>query len=165
MSQCTMPVLQPAEAITCAVRVKSKKVEKPNTVFVSELVPPHRMSVIQNYTQGVGIEIIKLPHGEDGLLDLEKASLASGSCAVYVERPNSFGILDEGLMRLREIVGEKTAIIVGVDVTTLGLVEPPGNWGADIVVGEGTFRNRAYCWRAHLWHICMYEGLPPPNAR
>jgi len=56
---------------------------------------------------------------------------------VYVEQPNSFGILDEGLMRLREIVGEKTAIIVGVDVTTLGLVEPPGNWGADIVVGEG----------------------------
>lgn len=126
-----------AEAITCAVRVKSKKVEKPNTVFISELVPPHRMSVIHNYTQGVGIEIIKLPHREDGLLDLEKASLASGSCAVYVEQPNSFGILDEGLIRLREIVGEKTAIIVGVDVTTLGLVEPPGNWGADIVVGEG----------------------------
>lgn len=37
-----------AEAITCAVRVKSKKVEKPNTVFISELVPPHRMSVIHN---------------------------------------------------------------------------------------------------------------------
>ena len=126
-----------AEAITCAVRVKSKKVEKPTTVFVSELVPPHRMSVIQNYTQGVGIEILRLPHREDGLLDLDKASLASGSCAVYVEQPNSFGILDEGLIRLREIVGDKTAIIVGVDVTSLGLIEPPGNWGADIVVGEG----------------------------
>ena len=126
-----------AEAITCAVRVKSKKVEKPNTVFISELVPPHRLSVIENYTQGVGIEIMKLPHRSDGLLDLEMASSAFGSCAVYVEQPNSFGILDEGLMRLREIVGEKTAIIVGVDVTTLGLIEPPGNWGADIVVGEG----------------------------
>ena len=126
-----------AEAITCAVRVKSKKVEMPNTVYVSELVPPHRMSVIENYTQGVGIEIRKIPHNEDGFLDLEAASDAKGSCAIYVEQPNAFGILDEGLLRLRDTVGEKTAIIVGVDVTSLGVVEPPGNWGADIVVGEG----------------------------
>ena len=126
-----------AEAITCAVRVKSKKVEMPNTVYVSELVPPHRMSVIENYTQGVGIEISKIPHNEDGFLDLEAASGAAGSCAIYVEQPNAFGILDEGLLRLRDTVGEKTAIIVGVDVTSLGLVEPPGKWGADIVVGEG----------------------------
>jgi glycine dehydrogenase subunit 1 len=126
-----------AEAITCAVRVKSKKVEMPNTVYVSELVPPHRMSVIENYTQGVGIEIRKIPHNEDGFLDLKAAADASGSCAIYVEQPNAFGILDEGLLRLRDTVGEKTAIIVGVDVTSLGVVEPPGNWGADIVVGEG----------------------------
>ena len=126
-----------AEAITCAVRVKSKKVEMPNTVYVSELVPPHRMSVIENYTQGVGIEIRKIPHDEDGFLNLNLAAEASGSCAIYVEQPNAFGILDEGLLRLREVVGDKTAIIVGVDVTSLGIVEPPGNWGADIVVGEG----------------------------
>ena len=126
-----------AEAITCAVRVKSKKVEMPNTVYVSELIPPHRMSVIENYTQGVGIDIRKIPHDEDGFLDLNAATQASGSCAIYVEQPNAFGILDEGLLKLREVVGDKTAIIVGVDVTSLGLVEPPGNWGADIVVGEG----------------------------
>ena len=42
----------------------------PNTVYVSELIPPHRMSVIENYTQGVGIDIRKIPHDEDGFLDL-----------------------------------------------------------------------------------------------
>ena len=126
-----------AEAITCAVRVKSKKVEMPNTVYISELVPPHRMSVIENYTQGVGIEIRKIPHDKDGFLDLKAAASAAGSCAIYVEQPNAFGILDEGLLGLRDVVGEKTAVIVGVDVTSLGIVEPPGNWGADIVVGEG----------------------------
>ena len=126
-----------AEAITCAVRVKSKKGEMPITGYVSELIRPHRMSVIENYTQGVGIDIRKIPHDEDGFLDLNAATQASGSCAIYVEQPNAFGILDEGLLKLREVVGDKTAIIVGVDVTSLGLVEPPGNWGADIVVGEG----------------------------
>ena len=126
-----------AEAITCAVRVKSKKATDPNSVFVSELVPPHRLSVIRNYTQGVGIELRILPHNDDGSLDMELASSAAGSSAVYVEQPNALGILDEGLMGLKEVIGDSTALIVGVDAVSLGLVEPPGHWGADIVVGEG----------------------------
>ena len=126
-----------AEAITCAVRVRSKRSSQPNTVYVSEFVPPHRMSVIENYTQGVGIEIKVLPHRDDGTLDLEAAKAANDSCAVYVEQPNAFGSMDEGLLELRSIIGEKTALIVGVDVVSLGLIEAPGNWGADIVVGEG----------------------------
>ena len=51
-----------AEAITCAVRVKSKKASQPSCVYVSDLIPPHRLSVIENYTQGVGIDIHTLPH-------------------------------------------------------------------------------------------------------
>ena len=126
-----------AEAITCAVRVKSKKASKPNSVYVSELVPPHRMSVIENYTQGVGIEIHKLPHNADGTLDIGAAASAAGACAVYVEQPNSLGLLDEGIIGIREVIGETTALIVGVDAVSLGVIEPPGSWGADIVVGEG----------------------------
>ncbi len=126
-----------AEAITCAVRVKSKKASQPSSVYISELVPPHRLSVIENYTQGVGIDLHTLPHNEDGTLDLEAAASAAGSCAVYVEQPNALGLLDEGLMDLREAIGELTALIVGVDAVSLGVIEPPGSWGADIVVGEG----------------------------
>ena len=40
-------------------------------------------------------------------------------------------------MGLKEVIGDSTALIVGVDAVSLGLVEPPGHWGADIVVGEG----------------------------
>lgn len=126
-----------AEAITCAVRVKSKKASQPNSVYVSELVPPHRFSVIHNYTQGVGIDLHTLPHNDDGTLDITAASIADGSCAVYVEQPNALGILDDGLISLREAIGDSTALIVGVDAVSLGMVEPPGSWGADIVVGEG----------------------------
>ena len=38
---------------------------------------------------------------------------------------------------MKEIIGENTALIVGVDAVSLGIVEAPGNYGADIVVGEG----------------------------
>ena len=126
-----------AEAITCAVRVRSKRASQPNTVYVSGFVAPHRMSAMENYTKGVGIEIKILPHRDDGTLDLEAAKAANDACAVYVEQPNAFGCMDEGLLQLRSIIGQKTALIVGVDVVSLGLMEAPGNWGADIVVGEG----------------------------
>ena len=126
-----------AEAITCAVRVNNKKAEQRDVVYVSQFVPPHRLSVIRNYTHGAGIELRVLEHGWDGHIDLESAASAAGCCAVYVEQPSSFGILDAGLTELKAIVGGQTALIVGVDVVSLGIVEPPGSWGADIVVGEG----------------------------
>ncbi|MEE2812329.1 MAG: aminomethyl-transferring glycine dehydrogenase subunit GcvPA [Candidatus Thermoplasmatota archaeon] len=126
-----------AEAITCAVRVHERKAEQKSTVYVSALVPPHRLSVIHNYTQGAGISVKLIPHDEDGLLNLDAANQAAGACAIYVEQPNAFGLLDEGLLQLKEIVGENTALIVGVQPVSLGLVSPPGEYGADIVVGEG----------------------------
>ena len=126
-----------AEALTCAVRVHNRRAAQQNVVYVSELVPPNRMSVIENYLCGGGIEIRRLPHGEDGLLDLDAVKAATGSCAVYVEQPNPLGILDEGICELKQIVGDQTALIVGVLPTSLGVIEAPGAYGADIVVGEG----------------------------
>ena len=126
-----------AEAITCAVRVKGRKATQKGVVYVSQFVPPHRLSVIENYTQGVGIELRTLEHDSNGRVNLEAASSAEGACAVYVEQPNAFGELDEGITRLKEIIGENTALIIGIDAVSLGIVEAPGNYGADIVVGEG----------------------------
>ena len=71
------------------------------------------------------------------MLDLGAAAAAEGACAVYVEQPNALGLLDEGLCELKSIVGENTALVVGVQPVSLGLVAPPGEYGADIVVGEG----------------------------
>tara|TARA_B100000745_G_scaffold289383_1_gene227452 strand:- start:35 stop:1081 length:1047 start_codon:yes stop_codon:yes gene_type:complete len=126
-----------AEAITCAVRVHRRKSSQKNVVYVSMFVPPQRFEVIRNYTQGSGLEIRILEHLEDGHIDMNSAAEAAGCCAVYVEQPSAFGILDPGLMDLKEVIGEETALIVGVDAVSLGIVEPPGSWGADIVVGEG----------------------------
>ena len=126
-----------AEALTCAVRIHDRKASQKSTIYVSELIPPHRMSVIHNYTQGAEIVVKTLPHDADGMLDLSVASEAEGACAVYVEQPNALGLLDEGLCKLKSIVGDNTALIVGVQPVSLGLVAPPGDYGADIVVGEG----------------------------
>jgi glycine dehydrogenase subunit 1 len=126
-----------AEALTCATRVHNRKAEQKNVVYVTKWLPEQRLSVIENYTAGGGIEIRTLDWNDEGMIDLVAAEAAAGSCAVYVEQPNPFGIIDENLPKLKQIIGENCALIVGVNATSLGLMEAPGNWGADIVVGEG----------------------------
>ncbi len=126
-----------AEALTCAVRIHNKKATQKDTVYISELIPPNRVSVIENYSQGGGVVIKKLKHNSDGTLNLDSLAEAAGSCGVYVEQPNPLGIIDQGLTSVKEIIGENTAFIVGVAPVSLGLIEAPGNYGADIVVGEG----------------------------
>ena len=126
-----------AEAITCAVRVHNRKASQKNTVWVSELLPPEKMSVIHNYCQGGSIILKTLLHTADGHVDIASAQSAAGSCGIYVEQPNCLGILDEGICGLKEIIGADTALIIAVQPTSLGLIEAPGNYGADIVVGEG----------------------------
>ncbi len=126
-----------AEALTCAVRVHNRKASQPNTVYVSALTPPDKRSVMENYCQGAEIDIRTLEHNPDGTLNLEALKEAAGSCGVYLEQPNPLGVLDEGLTAVKEIVGEHTALIVGVQPVSLGVVEAPGHYGADIVVGEG----------------------------
>ena len=137
MSASTMHPPPMTEAITCAVRVHNRKATQKNVVYISELIPPTRRSVIENYTSGGGIELRVLPHLETGHLDLSAIDACEGSCAVYVEQPNPLGLLDEGLLGLKDRIGTGTALIVGVQPTSLGVLEPPGHWGADIVVGEG----------------------------
>ena len=126
-----------AEALTCAVRVHNRKATEKDTVYVSELTPPDRLSVMHNYCQGAEINIKFLRHHADGTLDLESVSEAAGSCGIYIEQPNPLGILDGGLSQLKDIIGEHTALIVAAQPVSLGLVEAPGQYGADIVVGEG----------------------------
>ena len=60
-----------AEALTCAVRVHNRKASQQNTVYISELIPPDRISVMHNYCQGAGITLKTLKHNQDGTLDLE----------------------------------------------------------------------------------------------
>ena len=126
-----------AEAITCAVRVHNRKAVQKDTLYVSELTPPARLSVIHNYTQGAGITLRYLRHLSDGTIDPDSVLEASGSCGVYVEQPNPLGIIDPSISAIKDVIGENTALIVGVQPTSLGIIEAPGAYGADIVVGEG----------------------------
>ncbi|WP_285028581.1 aminomethyl-transferring glycine dehydrogenase subunit GcvPA [Plantibacter sp. ME-Dv--P-122b] len=69
--------------------------------------------------------------------DALQAVLDEGVAAVYVETPNSWGVVEDGIAGLIErthAVGAEA--IVGVDPISLGVLAPPVRFGADIVVGS-----------------------------
>ncbi|ASJ04197.1 aminomethyl-transferring glycine dehydrogenase subunit GcvPA [Thermococcus barossii] len=125
-----------AEAALMSARVKKK-----SKFVVPKALSPEKKRVLHTYTAGPGVEIDYVDWNERGQVDIEKLKEAvDGAAGVYVEVPNFFGLLEEEIAAIGEIAHDAGALfVVGVDPTVLGLVEAPGELGADIVVGEAAY--------------------------
>jgi glycine dehydrogenase subunit 1 len=115
-----------------------------NKVLVPQFLDPERRAVIANYCEpeqmATRIEIIDIEVNlADGLLDLAdlETSLADDVAAVYFENPSYLGQLQPQAAEIAAAARRQGAeTIVGVDPISLGIIEPPGQYGADIVVGS-----------------------------
>jgi glycine dehydrogenase subunit 1 len=115
-----------AEAVITAVNVHRMKRHK---IAISPYVHPEYRAVVRTYTQGMGLEIEDYETG-DWRLDGETACLV-------VQYPDFLGRIGD-LTPLAEVAHAVGALlIVVVDPIALGLLKPPGEFGADIAVGEG----------------------------
>ncbi len=125
-----------AEAALMAARHTKRK-----KFVVPRALSPEKKEVLKTYTAGPGLETVDVPWDERGQLDVEKLKEAvEGAVGVYIEMPNFFGLLEENIVEIGEIAHEAGALfVVGVDPTILGIVEAPGELGADIVVGEAAY--------------------------
>jgi glycine dehydrogenase subunit 1 len=110
-------------------------------VVVPRFTSPDRSSVLQTYINPIGMKVIEVAQSKaNGQVVLEnlKEKVASETAAVYLENPSYLGFLETSVEALAEISHDAGALfIVGVDPTSLGIIRPPGDYGADIVVGEG----------------------------
>ena len=124
-----------AEALLMARRIKRKK---PKTL-VSRAVHPEVRQVCDTYLRESQTPD-EVPFTSEGVTDSTKLSeaLDKDVAAVLVQQPNALGCLED-LPKLAEAVhAEGALLIVAVlEPVSLGLLEGPGNLGADIVVGEG----------------------------
>lgn len=119
----------------------SARVTKRNKFVVPKHLSPEKKLVLKTYTAGPGLETVEVPWDERGQMDIEKLKEAvEGAAGVYIEMPNFFGLLEENIREIGEIAHDAGALfVVGVDPTILGIVEAPGELGADIVVGEAAY--------------------------
>lgn len=106
-------------------------------ILISEAVHPESRAVVKTYAKGQYIEVVEIPV-KDGLTDLEAMKdLAGGEiAAVIVQYPNFFGRI-EPLKEIEEIAhANKSMFVVSSNPLALGVLTPPGKFGADIVVGD-----------------------------
>lgn len=120
-----------AEAVITAINVHRLK---RRTVVVSPYVHPEYREVVRTYTQGMGLTII----GDDDLPEPHLVErLDADTACVIVQYPDFLGRVEDFSM-LAEAAHQVGALLVVVaDPVALGLFKPPGEFGADIVVGEG----------------------------
>jgi glycine dehydrogenase subunit 1 len=122
-----------AEALLMACTVTDR-----SEVVLSTALHPEYRRVAATYLRESGISIREIP-APDGRIDPGEASavLTEASACLAVQSPNHFGVLEAG-RALAETAHAKGAMFVAVaDPVSLGLLQAPGRYGADIAVGEG----------------------------
>jgi glycine dehydrogenase subunit 1 len=121
-----------AEAVLMAHRITRR-----HKAVLAGNLHPHYRETIETIARMAGHEVVALPPAPDGREDLAAAIGAEVSCLV-VQTPDFYGHLHD-LTALAEKVHAAGALLIAVftEAVSLGLVQPPGAMGADVVVGEG----------------------------
>jgi glycine dehydrogenase subunit 1 len=123
------------EAARMAARVKGR-----NEILVPRIIHPERAATLQVYAEPAGITVKQVRYNpENGQLDLEelKNKISDKTAAVYVENPSYLGFIESQVDEIgEEAHSHDSLFIVGVDPTSLGILKPPGEYDADIVIGE-----------------------------
>ena len=128
-------------ATACAeAMLMSKNITEKTDVIIAGPINPQYIQVCKTYAKYNNIKIITTPFdfgkGTANPADLKNA-ITDNCAAVIVQSPNFFGLIED-LEEIGKTAKEKGAMfIVCVDPISLGILEPPALFGADIVVGEG----------------------------
>jgi len=140
MEACNSSMYDWASAAGEAARMAAKVTGRRRFLLCGD-IGPTRLEVIKAYVSPMDLELEALPFDvRSGSTDFSSlgSRITSEVAGVYVENPNYFGVLEEGLLDLSSRLHEKGGLlVVGVDPLSLSIVKPPGEYGADIVVGEG----------------------------
>ena len=147
-----------AEAMMMAVAAGKKQ----NKVLISDTLNFKLFSVIRNYAlhQGIDWDLIKSKDGQTDLDDL-KAKLANGDVAgVIVQYPNVYGVVED-YTGFAEACHEKKALFIMDSVAAdLAVLKTPGEWGADIAVGDGQSLGIPMQWGGpYVGYMCCTEKL------
>lgn len=121
-----------AEAALLAIHLKEK-----NKIICSRAIHPEYRQVLRTYAKGLRTEIIEIgtPDGTMDINQLEKA-MDDKTAAVLVQSPNFFGCIED-MQTISDITHKYDTLFVAcVNPISLGLLRPPGEYNADIAVGE-----------------------------
>ncbi len=122
-----------SEAAFMAVRIKRRK-----KILIARSVHPHHREILETYVEGLGevsIQEFNPSKLAETLGQLNEAEEKNIAC-VIVQQPNYFGTVEETQSIQAFCERSGALFIVSADPVSLGLLKAPGDYGADIVVGD-----------------------------
>jgi glycine dehydrogenase subunit 1 len=106
--------------------------------LLAETIHPANRAVIETYASGLDFKFKSVP-ASNGRMDLNalKGMLNEKVGALVFQHPNFFGCLEDAEAATKMAQEAGATVVTNVDPVSLGLLRPPGSWGADVVTAEG----------------------------
>ena len=138
--------------------------KKTDTVLVSASVDPKVLNVVKTYAHFHGFNVELIPE-KDGATDKAQmdARLEKGGVAgVIVQQPNYHGIVEDFTGFADSCHAQKSLFIVNSVAADLALLKTPGEWGADVAVGDGQSLGIPMAFGGpSVGYMCCTEKLMP----
>lgn len=125
-----------AEAVLMALKVARKK----RKVLLASTMHPHYIETIKTYVEFIAdsVELLEMDNETGKVKESELNKIDEQTACVLFQYPNYFGVIEDG-KKISDTAHEKKALAIPVvtEATSLGVLAAPGDFGADIAVGEG----------------------------
>ena len=147
-----------AEAVMMAVASGKKQ----NKVLVSETLDPKTLEVIRTYAHfhGIQLEMIAAENGVTSKADMEAKLAEGGVAGVLVQQPNYYGIVEDYSGFADSCHQQKALFMMDCVIADLAVLKTPGEWGADIAVGDGQSLGIPMQWGGpYVGYLCCTEKL------
>lgn len=123
-----------------AARMASRATGR-NEFIVTRYVHPERLATLRVFCEPIGIKLIEVAQDtRSGFVDLTdlRKKLTPDTAGVYLEYPSFLGFVEEAAAEIGSMVHKAGGLfVVGSEPISLGILKPPGQFEADIMVGEG----------------------------
>lgn len=101
---------------------------KSDAFIVSPDMHPHVIEVLGTRAEPLGLEMI--------VTDPAKYDFAKPVFGVFFQYPNTFGVVEDYSALAKKYQDQGALVTASADLLAMTLLTPPGEWGADIVVGN-----------------------------
>jgi len=115
-----------AEAMMLCHRVKAE--ENRNVFLIADLCHPQTIEVVQTRARALGIQtLVGKP---------EEFTFTAQTCGVLLQYPDTFGTIHDYTALAEKAHAAGALVVVAADLLALTLIQPPGEFGADVAVGS-----------------------------
>ena len=121
-----------AEAMRMCYRLRSQERKEANKLLILGQIYPQTLAVLQGNAHRLGLHISQIR----GPIEATQALRDEGYFALLLQYPDAEGAVIDHRSLFEEAKRREVRSIVCADILSLTLLQPPGEWDVDVVVGS-----------------------------